>query len=321
MPNPTRSPFALPRRRRRPASVLVRERADGAWQVLDITVIETLTGVGEGRDAAEALARDYAATTRPPGLAPAGARPTASRGVNTHRHPHPAAARAREPGDRHDIRRRVARRRPPGSGCAAGSGSPTGACSAASCAAERHRALHLGLLHAQSDGLVELAAGTRRDGTLQIHTRARADHFLPGGGTGHDAGSKPCSRSRPCTRTAARSCSSHRRCARTRGATSTPSRTPERCGSTSTSPDSFITCGPSSPTSRATSWSRAAAGARTPTGCSTTAPRNRPATSRGRGRPDRARARADHPPPRRRSARQAERRRPAHAEIEAGSCA
>jgi hypothetical protein len=50
---------------------------------------------------------------------------------------------------------------------------------------ERHRALQLGLLHAHSDGLVELAAGTRRDGTLQIHTRARGDHFLPGGGTGH----------------------------------------------------------------------------------------------------------------------------------------
>ena len=50
--------------------------------------------------------------------------------------------------------------------------------------AERHRALHIGLLHSQSNGLVELAAGTRRDGTLHIHTRARADHFLPGGGTG-----------------------------------------------------------------------------------------------------------------------------------------
>ena len=50
--------------------------------------------------------------------------------------------------------------------------------------AERHRALHIGMLHSQSNGLVELAAGTRRDGTLHIHTRARADHFLPGGGTG-----------------------------------------------------------------------------------------------------------------------------------------
>ena len=40
--------------------VVVHKRADDAWQVLDIAVIETLTGDGEGRDAAEALARDYA---------------------------------------------------------------------------------------------------------------------------------------------------------------------------------------------------------------------------------------------------------------------
>jgi hypothetical protein len=39
--------------------VLVRQSAAGAWQVLDITVIETLRGDGEGRDAAEAIARDY----------------------------------------------------------------------------------------------------------------------------------------------------------------------------------------------------------------------------------------------------------------------
>jgi hypothetical protein len=50
--------------------------------------------------------------------------------------------------------------------------------------AERHRALHIGLLHSQSNGLVELAAGTRRDGTLHIHTRGRADSFLPAGATG-----------------------------------------------------------------------------------------------------------------------------------------
>jgi hypothetical protein len=40
--------------------VVVQKRADDAWRVLDIAVIETLTGDGEGRDAAEALARDYA---------------------------------------------------------------------------------------------------------------------------------------------------------------------------------------------------------------------------------------------------------------------
>jgi len=51
-------------------------------------------------------------------------------------------------------------------------------------ALERHRALQLGVLHQGSDGLVELAAGARRDGRLQITTRRRADHFLAGGGGG-----------------------------------------------------------------------------------------------------------------------------------------
>jgi len=41
--------------------VLVRHSDDAGWQVLDIVVIETLTGVGEGREAAEAVARDYVA--------------------------------------------------------------------------------------------------------------------------------------------------------------------------------------------------------------------------------------------------------------------
>jgi len=50
--------------------------------------------------------------------------------------------------------------------------------------ASRHRALQLGMLHAESDGLVELAAGRRHDGNLRIATRQRADHFLPGGRNG-----------------------------------------------------------------------------------------------------------------------------------------
>jgi hypothetical protein len=49
---------------------------------------------------------------------------------------------------------------------------------------ERHRALQLGILHEHTAGLVELAAGARRDGRLQITTRRRADHFLPGGEAG-----------------------------------------------------------------------------------------------------------------------------------------
>ena len=40
------------------------------------------------------------------------------------------------------------------------------------------------MLHEPTAGLVELAAGVRRDGWLQITTRRRSDHFLPGGGAG-----------------------------------------------------------------------------------------------------------------------------------------
>ena len=49
--------------------------------------------------------------------------------------------------------------------------------------AERHRRLHLGLLHSGSDGLVELTPGTRRhDGRLEVDRRNRPEHYLPGGG-------------------------------------------------------------------------------------------------------------------------------------------
>jgi hypothetical protein len=51
-------------------------------------------------------------------------------------------------------------------------------------APERHRALQLGILHEETGGLVELAAGARRAGRLQITTRRRADHFLLGGRVG-----------------------------------------------------------------------------------------------------------------------------------------
>jgi hypothetical protein len=55
--------------------------------------------------------------------------------------------------------------------------------------AHRHRAVQLGLLHADIDGLVEIAAGRREDGRLRIITRprpprTRPDHFLPGGAPG-----------------------------------------------------------------------------------------------------------------------------------------
>ena len=61
MPNPTSAaPFTYRDVTGTRHRVVVHKRADDAWQVLDIAVIETLTGAGEGRDAAEALARDYA---------------------------------------------------------------------------------------------------------------------------------------------------------------------------------------------------------------------------------------------------------------------
>ena len=50
---------------------------------------------------------------------------------------------------------------------------------------DRHRALHLGLLHAESDGLVELTPGTRPPGgKVDIDRRTRREHFLPGGASG-----------------------------------------------------------------------------------------------------------------------------------------
>jgi hypothetical protein len=61
MPNPNRAaaPFSYRDATGTRHRVVVHKRADDAWQVLDIAVIETLTGSGEGRDAAEAIARDY----------------------------------------------------------------------------------------------------------------------------------------------------------------------------------------------------------------------------------------------------------------------
>ncbi|MDQ3678819.1 MAG: hypothetical protein M3401_18815 [Actinomycetota bacterium] len=52
---------------------------------------------------------------------------------------------------------------------------------------QRHRRIHLGVLHAGSDGYVELAAGRRPPGgKLHITTRRDRGHFLPGGETGED---------------------------------------------------------------------------------------------------------------------------------------
>ena len=73
MPNPA------PARYRDPTgawhTVETRHRPDGGWDVLDVTatnrsLIETLTGVGEGPQAAQALARDYATQRHHPPRGP-----------------------------------------------------------------------------------------------------------------------------------------------------------------------------------------------------------------------------------------------------------
>jgi hypothetical protein len=75
MPNPNPTPFPYRDHHGVIHQVLVRETPEGAWQVLDVRVIDTLAGIGEGRDAAEAIARDY---------------------VAEHHHPAPTASRRRE---------------------------------------------------------------------------------------------------------------------------------------------------------------------------------------------------------------------------------
>ena len=77
MPNPSTAPFGYRDAAGARHRVVVRERKDGAWQVLDVTVVETLAGEGEGREAAEALARDYAQQHDHP--ARAGRRPAEQR--------------------------------------------------------------------------------------------------------------------------------------------------------------------------------------------------------------------------------------------------
>jgi hypothetical protein len=50
---------------------------------------------------------------------------------------------------------------------------------------ERHRAIQLGMLHADTAELVELTPGTRgADGKLALDRRRRAEHYLPGGAAG-----------------------------------------------------------------------------------------------------------------------------------------
>ena len=86
-------------------------------------------------------------------------------------------------------------------GCAAAYGCRTGAVFCGELEPVRHRALHLGLLHAESDGLVELTPGTRPPGgKVEIDRRTRREHFLPGGATGTRRMARPPAGARPADR-------------------------------------------------------------------------------------------------------------------------
>ena len=61
---------------------------------------------------------------------------------------------------------------------------PSGRVADSTLPAERHRRIHLALLHADSDAYAEIAAGPRTAGRLRVTTRKDPGHFLPGGATG-----------------------------------------------------------------------------------------------------------------------------------------
>jgi len=77
MPNPNPTPFGYRDATGTRHQVLVRQTHEGVWQVLDVNVIDTLTGVGEGRAEAEALAREYVTQQQHPTAA--GRRPSSHR--------------------------------------------------------------------------------------------------------------------------------------------------------------------------------------------------------------------------------------------------
>jgi hypothetical protein len=71
-PNPVPAPFGYRDHRGVVHQVLVRETPAGAGRVLDVRVIDTL--IGDGRAAAEAIARDYVAEHHNPARPAAGRR-------------------------------------------------------------------------------------------------------------------------------------------------------------------------------------------------------------------------------------------------------
>ena len=170
--------------------MLVRQSPEGAWQVLDIVVIETLTGVGEGREAAEAVAREYVAQHHHPTASPARRRPSDPRREQT-TPPSPGRrlheAKAVSHRQRRDGIAGRANRSDSGSGVAlpgatrrrahvlrrAARPSAIGLCTSGCCTPS-------------PTGSSSSPRGrVRRAGSVEINRRTRREHFLPGGATGH----------------------------------------------------------------------------------------------------------------------------------------
>ena len=90
--------------------LVVRQTADGDWQVLDIDVtsdtahvVDALAGDQDGRPQAEAIARDYLTTVgaHEPGAGPAAGEPIPEQGgtdARSHRRPRPAPRQHRARG-------------------------------------------------------------------------------------------------------------------------------------------------------------------------------------------------------------------------------
>ena len=149
----------------------------GDWQVLDRStaatrVIDTLDGDEDGRPQAEAIARDYLATV---------AQSTPTRGLeSTEATPEQGGADAHS-----DHSRRSRAPRPPSpAGFGAGSGSLTAARSPASCRPSATAPCRSDCCTTTPTAWSSSPPVPGDDGRLQIITRRRDDHFLPGGRRG-----------------------------------------------------------------------------------------------------------------------------------------
>ena len=180
--------------------VSVDRTPEGRWRVLDtvadrVIVVETLTGHDDRQAQARAVALDYAAeqqafaarAARSPSAAqaPAGDRAGAAMGSVTAADPVARAAGSGRPAANQSARSamRIVRPQPAGLRCRVRLAD--GRVFTGALPPERHRAIQLGMLHADTAALVELTPGTRSaDGKLALDRRRRAEHYLPGGAAG-----------------------------------------------------------------------------------------------------------------------------------------